>query len=256
MCGEPGQWSAKVVGVVTPGGTTELVSRSALSGRWPRSAGQLMDAQRTLACAVQPGWPQRERSRAVGACFVCFPRGEHGPGAAGDPGWAGAAVVRGGTLVSTAVVPGVAGAPYEPGLLALREGPLLEAAVRALDVEPDVLLVDATGRDHPRRAGLALQLGAVLGTPTIGVTHRLLLAEGTWPRESEGSTAPFRLGGDIVGHWVRTRRGARPLAVHAGWGVDTDRAAEIVLGAVERARTPEPLRQARRVARTARAKAG
>jgi deoxyribonuclease V len=30
----------------------------------------------------------------------------------------------------------------------------------------DALLVDATGRDHPRRAGLALHLGAMLDLPT------------------------------------------------------------------------------------------
>ncbi|MBV8941103.1 MAG: endonuclease V [Solirubrobacterales bacterium] len=43
-----------------------------------------------------------------------------------------------------------------PGTLALREGRLLEAAVRALPAMPDVLLVNATGRDHPRGAGLAV----------------------------------------------------------------------------------------------------
>ncbi|HEY8236284.1 MAG TPA: endonuclease V, partial [Gaiellaceae bacterium] len=75
----------------------------------------------------------------------------------------------------------MAGNAYEPGLLALREGPVLETAVRALTARPDALLVDATGRDHPRRAGLALQLGAILDLPSVGVTHRPLLADGDWP---------------------------------------------------------------------------
>jgi hypothetical protein len=35
-------------------------------------------------------------------------------------------------LGESAVAVGAAGAPYEPGLLALREGPLLEAALRLL----------------------------------------------------------------------------------------------------------------------------
>src|SRR5207249_2465672 len=100
------------------------------------------------------------------------------------------AVVRGGRMFASAVVTGEADAAYEPGLLALREGPLLEAAARDLP-EPDLLLVNATGRDHPRRAGLALQLGAVLELPTIGVTHRLLLTEGDWPADEEGLTSPF-----------------------------------------------------------------
>src|SRR5436305_1869658 len=81
---------------------------------------------------------------------------------------------------------GPAGAAYEPGLLALRAGRLLEDAVRRLPRSPDVLLVNATGRDHPRRAGLALQLGAVLGVPTVGVTHRPLLAAGEWPADEIG----------------------------------------------------------------------
>jgi len=53
-------------------------------------------------------------------------------------------------------------------MLALREGLLLEQAMGALPIAPEVLVVNATGRDHPRRAGLALHLGAVLGLPTVG----------------------------------------------------------------------------------------
>jgi len=139
-----------------------------------------------------------------------------------------------------------------PGLFALHTGPLLEAAVRALTVRPDVLLVDATGADHPRRAGLALHLGAVLDTATVGVTHRPLLAAGDWPADEAGAINPLLLDGDLVGFWVRTRAGRRPLAVHAGWRTDAHTAARIVLAAA-RVRTPEPLRLARRLARTVRA---
>jgi deoxyribonuclease V len=73
----------------------------------------------------------------------------------------------------------------------------------------DVLLVNATGRDHPRRAGLALDLGAVLDLPPVGISHRLLLADGEWPADEAGATSPFRLEGEQVGHWLRTRRGTR-----------------------------------------------
>jgi deoxyribonuclease V len=71
-------------------------------------------------------------------------------------------------LAGTAVVRGKAGGPYQPGLLALREGRLLEAAVRALPGKPQVVIAKATGRDHPRGAGLALHLGAVLDLPSVG----------------------------------------------------------------------------------------
>jgi deoxyribonuclease V len=157
--------------------------------------------------------------------------------------------------VASAVVGGETGAPYEPGLLALREGPLLESAVRALPERPDVVLVDATGRDHPRRAGLALQLGAVLELPTAGVTDRPLMGEGAEPDEGRGARADLRLDREVVACRVRTRAGARPLVVHPAWRTDLDTAVAVVLAAAPRRRTPEPLRLARRLAREARARA-
>ena len=219
---------------------------------WPTTVAGLIREQEELARATRQPW-RPTGDPAIGACFVCFARGKTGPGEAGDPGWAGAALVCGGRVLGSAVVTGKAGAAYEPGLLALREGPLLEAAVRALPEKPDLLLVNATGRDHLRRAGLALHLGAVLDLPTIGITHRLLLADGDWPADEEGMTSPFRLEGEQVGYWLRTRRGTRPLAVHPAWGTDAETAVALVGETLGTTRTPEPLRQARRLARTARA---
>jgi deoxyribonuclease V len=125
--------------------------------------------------------------------------------------------------------------------------------VRALPVAPDVLLVDATGADHPRRAGLAIQLGAVTGLATVGVTHRPLLAEGAWPPDARGAHAPLSLDGACVGAWLRTRAGARPVAVHPAWRTTLDVAIDVVLSCSRGHRTPEPLRRARRLARIARA---
>jgi deoxyribonuclease V len=212
---------------------------------------EVVAQQLALAQARPEPWPW-DGAGAVGGCFVCFARGKAGAGAEGDPGWAGAAIVRDGDVVS-AVTAGEAGAAYLPGLLALREGQLLESAVRALPELPEALLVDATGRDHPRRAGLALHLGAVLGLPTVGVTHRPLLAEGAWPEDRRGARSPLVLEGELVGYWVRTRPGTRPLACHAAWRTDPETAAEVVLALTGQRRTPEPLRHARTAARRARA---
>jgi deoxyribonuclease V len=158
----------------------------------------------------------------------------------------------GGEVVDRSVRTAVAGSAYEPGLLALRIGPLLERVVCALDRAPDVLLVDATGRDHPRRAGLAIHLGAELGLPTVGLTHRPLRGEGEWPADRLGATSLLRVGDEVVGCWMRTRPGTRPLVVHPGWRTDLDTAVDVVARTARR-RTPEPLRRARRLAREARA---
>src|SRR6266540_1459045 len=155
---------------------------------WPVRPDELVGVQVALGQATPPPWSPPASPPAspprIGGCFVCFARGIAGAGGAGDPAFAAAAVLRDRRVLARAVVRGAAGAPYLPALLALREGRLLEAAVRALDEAspPEVLLVNASGRDHPRRAGLALHLGAVLGVPTVGVTDRPLVAEGDWPR--------------------------------------------------------------------------
>lgn len=225
----------------------------ALEGRdWPGSPDELVAAQRELARRWAPEHEPLGPDLVVGACFACFGRGRSGRGRANEPAWAAAVLTRGRKPIGSAVVTGTAGAPYEPGLLALREGPLLERVVRRLPA-PGVLLVDATGRDHPRRAGLALHLGAVLGFATVGITSRPLVADGRWPDAERGSSSPLFLDTEIVGHWLRSRAGARPIAVHAGWGTDPDGALRVAKWSLRRARTPQPIRLARRLARLARA---
>jgi deoxyribonuclease V len=229
-----------------------------VSAGWPTDADALEREQRALAQAAPPPWTPLPTARVAGV-FACFPRGLTGRGAAGDPVWAAVALAGRGGPETTAVVRGLAGGPYEPGLLALREGPLLEAAVRALPEPPDVVLVDATGRDHPRRAGLALHLGAVLDLPTVGVTHRPLLARGAWPIGQAGARSALLIDQQVVGAWVRVRAHARPLAVHAAWRTDADAAVAVVLAGArgrDPARTPPPLRAARHAARLARAADG
>ena len=256
--------------------------------RWPSTAGELVQLQDALArdadavLEVDP-WAPPERL-VVGGCFVAFARGEAGPGHPGDRAWAAAVSWRAdalssergrrvdrhlrgaradgeprraddilGQAIATQRVP----AAYEPGLLAMREGRILAAAVARLPQLPDVLLVDATGFDHPRRAGLAVHLGAVVGVATVGVTERTLVASGFNPSPQRGARAPVHIGDRRVGFWVRTRTAARPVLAHAAWRTTAETASATVLAAsTGAARMPVPLQEARRVAREARALAG
>jgi deoxyribonuclease V len=205
-------------------------------------------AQQALAAAAWTPWHPVGWFR-VAACYSCFAQAEPGRGRPDDTGWA-AAFLDGEVSVTSAVSP----EGYEAGLLALREGPLLEAAVRGLDGRPDVLLVDSTGRDHPRRAGLALQLGAVVRMPTVGLTDRPLLAHGEEPRDERGAASPLLVDGEKVGYLLRTKAGTRPICVHAAWRTMPETALEVVLSVTGEMRTPEPLRAARSAARAARSR--
>lgn len=251
---------------------------------WPATAAELVELQHRLAGAAaaigaSEAWSPAARAPVTGGCFVAFGRGLAGPGHLGDRAWAAAVTwtphpaetLRKGDrhlqgrpaggrprqaddVIAQAVVEDRVAAAYVPGLLALRQGPILGAAVGALAVAPDVMLVDATGLDHPRGAGLAVHVGAVCDMPTVGVTHRPLLAIGGLPVLRRGAYTPLEVDGRRVGYWVCTRTGVRPVVAHAGWRTTPETAVAVVLGAsTEAARTPVPLHEARRVAREARA---
>ena len=90
--------------------------------------------------------------------------------------------------------------------------------------------------------------------PATVVEFRLqcLVDAGRWPEDAAGAWTPLRLGNRIVGAWLRTGAGRRPLAVHMAWRTELETALTVVRAAARERRTPEPLRLARQAAREAR----
>jgi len=136
--------------------------------------------------------------------------------------------------------------PYVPGLLAFREMPLLLEAFRKLKRKADLILADAHGWAHPRRAGMACQLGLVLDTPTIGCAKSVLVGKYKMPHARRGSTSALLDADEEIGKVVRTRTGVRPVFVSCGHRVSLPTAVRLVLACCDGYRIPKPQREADR----------
>ena len=169
-------------------------------------------------------------------------------------------VLRGDTVVERAHAVEPAAIPYVPGLLSFREGNAVISALEALESDPDLLLVDGSGRIHFREAGLATHVGVTLDIPAVGVAKSLLCGR---PRESladplpEGQRVAIEADGDVtapdgrvIGYAVQTRqfdsdsRHVNPLYVSPGHRVSGETAAGLVLACAAGYKLPEPTRLA------------
>jgi deoxyribonuclease V len=134
--------------------------------------------------------------------------------------------------------------PYVPGLLSFRELPSVVGALEKVETEVDALILDAQGRAHPRRMGLASHLGIFLDVPTVGCAKSLLVGSFEEPGREKGSATDLVHRGDVVGKVLRTRDGVSPVYVSVGNGIDLESSVRLVLACCTRYRLPETTRQA------------
>jgi deoxyribonuclease V len=158
--------------------------------------------------------------------------------------------------VARAAVTRRATLPYVPGYLGFREIPALLAAWHALDLKPDLLLVDGHGLAHPRGFGIATHLGVVLDLPSIGVAKSLLVgAPEAGLGDEVGATVPLIWKGEQLGTALRSRAGANPLYLAAGHRVSLESGVQWVRRCLTRYRLPEPTRLAHLAANAERQRA-
>ena len=138
--------------------------------------------------------------------------------------------------------------PYIPGLLSFREGPVLEEAFARLQHEPDVLIFDGMERAHPRRLGIASQMGLWLGKPTIGCGKTLLTGRYVEPPQERGAFAPLVDKGEVIGAILRTRVNTKPVYISVGHLMELESAVALVMACTPKYRLPEPIRQAHNAA--------
>ncbi len=141
--------------------------------------------------------------------------------------------------------------PYVPGLLAMREGPAVEAAWQALPEarRPDVLFFDGQGIAHPRGMGIAAHMGVLFDRPAVGVAKRLLVGRHEPVPDEAGAWRPLLYRGRTVGAAVRTRAGVKPVYVSPGHRLSVPTAVHYVLATARGYKLPEPIRLADRLVR-------
>lgn len=161
--------------------------------------------------------------------------------------WPGAAALPG---ASVSTIPPF---PYVPGYLGFREAPAIVTALQALERRPDLLIVDGHGRPHPRRCGIAVQVGVLFDIPSIGCAKSILCGtiEGDLGPDV-GDRAALVDRGELVGYALRTRPKTAPVYIGSGHRVSLDSAVDWILKLTNGRRLPLPIRLAHDAANAAR----
>ncbi|MDX5510615.1 MAG: deoxyribonuclease V, partial [Hymenobacteraceae bacterium] len=132
--------------------------------------------------------------------------------------------------------------PYVPGFLAFREAPNLIKAYEKLQQKPDLIMVDGHGIAHPRRLGIASQLGVLLNKPSMGVAKKVLCGKYEEPAPEKGNFTPLVHKEEIIANILRTKDNVKPVFVSPGHLMDLETATEIALLTAVKYRLPEPTR--------------
>lgn len=146
------------------------------------------------------------------------------------------------------------GFPYIPGFLSYRELPVHAALIRKVvdaGLVAPLLLVDGNGILHPRRTGIATQLGVLADHPTVGVSKHLLcgtvVMDGAF---GEGSGRVVHRGETIAAALPPSRRGTRLIFVSPGHRCTLDDAVAIVVAWRKGWKLPDPIRFADALSRS------
>ena len=149
------------------------------------------------------------------------------------------------------VVKGRVTFPYIPGLLAFREGPLIEKLLNKLNCKPDIIMFDGHGMAHPRNFGIASHIGVLLNMTAIGLAKSKLIGECRIPANNKGATSHLiDNNGTIIGKVLRSRAGCKPVFVSTGHRIGLKTSVKITIQTCKKYRIPEPLRQAHTLCRS------
>tara|TARA_B100001079_G_scaffold224687_1_gene201590 strand:- start:2141 stop:2821 length:681 start_codon:yes stop_codon:yes gene_type:complete len=138
--------------------------------------------------------------------------------------------------------------PYIPGLLSFREVPGALEALAALDITPDLLMVDGHGIAHPKRLGVATHLGLASGLPSIGIAKKRLVGTHAAVPEERLAWTPLVERDETIAAVLRSRVGVKPIFVSPGHRTDLTNALNWCSHFLTRYRLPETTRAADKLA--------
>ncbi|HUQ70508.1 MAG TPA: endonuclease V [Planctomycetaceae bacterium] len=145
--------------------------------------------------------------------------------------------------------------PYIPGYLTFRELPPLLALldnVRLQTALAPVILVDGTGRLHPRQSGLAVSVGLCGGCTTVGVSKHQLCGQVREDDPLDGCPTIWQQS-ECLGVVMMTGSKRRTVFLSPGTGIALPSAIRMVRAVWSTERLPRPIARAdtlsRKVAR-------
>src|SRR5437868_15431097 len=104
------------------------------------------------------------------------------------------------------------------------------------------------GRAHPRRIGIATQMGLWLQKPTIGCGKTLFVGKYIEPAQERGAYTELIDKGEVIGVTLRTRTGVKPVFISVGHLADLATSIELVMRCTTNYRLPDPSRSAHNAA--------
>ncbi len=134
--------------------------------------------------------------------------------------------------------------PYVPGLFFYREGPTMLKALAKLECDPDLIIVHGHGVAHPRRCGIATQIGIATDKPTIGCARKPLCGRHRPVSPAKGSCEPITFQSKEVGLAYRSKENVKEIFLSPGHKCSLDQARDIIVTSLRGFRLPEPLRLA------------
>lgn len=133
---------------------------------------------------------------------------------------------------------------YIPSFLSLRRKIPVVAAVNHYEKKFDVVMLEGAGRQHPRKYGLACEIGVEVNISVLGIVKHSLWGEidySDFTVFSDYKSFPVYDGDDKIAYFVRKNNNKNGIFISVGNNISLDSALKIIIPILIY-RIPEPLR--------------